>query len=100
MLACWVEDPNSEYVKKHLARIPDYLWMAEDGMKMQSFGSQSWDAALAMQALLSCNITREIGSVLNSGHDFIKNSQVYAVIFFFCNNPLPTYLFIMRCISN
>lgn len=76
MLACWVEDPNSEYVKKHFARIPDYLWMAEDGMKMQSFGSQSWDAALAMQALLSCNIPHEIGPALNTGHQFIKNSQV------------------------
>lgn len=35
MLACWVEDPSGEYFKKHLARIPDYLWVAEDGMTMQ-----------------------------------------------------------------
>lgn len=35
LLACWVEDPNSEAYKRHLARIPDYLWLAEDGMKMQ-----------------------------------------------------------------
>lgn len=35
MLACWVEDPNKDYLKKHLARIPDYLWVVEDGMKMQ-----------------------------------------------------------------
>ena len=35
MLACWAEDPNGDYFKKHLARIPDYLWVAEDGMKMQ-----------------------------------------------------------------
>lgn len=35
MLACWVEDPNGDYFKKHLARIPDYMWVAEDGMKMQ-----------------------------------------------------------------
>lgn len=35
MLACWAEEPNSDYFKKHLARIPDYLWVAEDGMKMQ-----------------------------------------------------------------
>ena len=76
MLACWIEDPNSESVKKHLARLPDYFWMAEDGMKIQSFGSQSWDAALAMGALLSCNITHEIETVLNNGHQFIKNSQV------------------------
>ncbi|CAK7345821.1 unnamed protein product [Dovyalis caffra] len=36
MLCCWVEDPNSEAYKCHLARIKDYLWVAEDGMKMQA----------------------------------------------------------------
>lgn len=35
MLACWIEDPNGDYFKKHLARIPDYMWVAEDGLKMQ-----------------------------------------------------------------
>ena len=35
MLCCWVEDPNSEAFKLHLPRIHDYLWVAEDGMKMQ-----------------------------------------------------------------
>lgn len=35
MLSCWIEDPNSEAFKLHLARVVDYLWVAEDGMKMQ-----------------------------------------------------------------
>ena len=35
MLCCWVEDPNSKAFKLHLPRIFDYLWIAEDGMKMQ-----------------------------------------------------------------
>lgn len=35
MICCWVEDPNSEAYKCHLSRIKDYLWVAEDGMKMQ-----------------------------------------------------------------
>uniref|UniRef100_A0A2P2MRY5 Germanicol synthase n=2 Tax=Rhizophora mucronata TaxID=61149 RepID=A0A2P2MRY5_RHIMU len=76
MLACWVEDPNGDYFKKHLARIPDYIWVAEDGMKMQSFGSQQWDTGFAIQALLATNLTDEIGDVLRRGHDFIKKSQV------------------------
>ncbi|GLT78999.1 hypothetical protein SLA2020_505130 [Shorea laevis] len=76
MLACWVEDPNGDYFKKHLARIPDYIWVAEDGMTMQSFGSQEWDAGLAVQALLASNLVDEIGPVLKRGHDFIKKSQV------------------------
>lgn len=76
MLACWVEDPNGDYFKKHLARIPDYLWVAEDGMKMQSFGSQEWDTGFAIQALLASNMSDEIGPTLMKGHDFIKKSQV------------------------
>lgn len=35
MLCCWIEDPNSDAFKMHLARVVDYLWVAEDGMKMQ-----------------------------------------------------------------
>lgn len=76
MLACWVEDPSGVCFKKHLARIPDYLWVSEDGMKMQSFGSQLWDASLAIQALLATDLTHEIGPILKKGHDFIKVSQV------------------------
>ncbi|KAI9185997.1 hypothetical protein LWI28_012872 [Acer negundo] len=76
MLACWVDDPNGDYFKKHLARIPDYLWVAEDGMKMQSFGSQLWDTGFALQALLASNFTDEIFPVLKRGHEFIKASQV------------------------
>ncbi|KAK2988488.1 hypothetical protein RJ640_007421 [Escallonia rubra] len=35
------KNPNGDEFKHHLARVPDYIWLAEDGMKMQSFGSQS-----------------------------------------------------------
>ncbi|WJX81363.1 Beta-amyrin synthase [Trifolium repens] len=76
MLACWVEDPNGDAFKKHLARVPDYLWISEDGMTMQSFGSQEWDAGFAVQALLATNLIEEIGPALAKGHDFIKKSQV------------------------
>ncbi|KAI3974432.1 hypothetical protein MKX01_017925 [Papaver californicum] len=76
MLACWVEDPNSEAFKKHLARVPDYLWVAEDGLRMQSFGSQMWDTGFGVQALLASDLTDELGSTLKKGHEFIKASQV------------------------
>ncbi|KAL5547396.1 hypothetical protein UlMin_007083 [Ulmus minor] len=76
MLACWVEDPNGDYFKKHLARIPDYIWVAEDGIKMQSFGSQHWDTSFTIQAMLAANLPEEIGETLARGHDFLKKSQV------------------------
>ncbi|XP_058728762.1 beta-amyrin synthase-like isoform X3 [Vicia villosa] len=76
MLSCWVEDPNGDAFKKHLARISDYLWISEDGMTMQSFGSQEWDVGLAIQTLLATNLVEEIGPTLAKGRDFIKKSQI------------------------
>ncbi|CAN1340506.1 Lupeol synthase [Linum perenne] len=76
LMACWVEDPNSEAYRRHLARLPDYYWLAEDGLKMQTFGSQTWDAAFAVQAIMSSNLCNEYGQTLRKAHDFIKASQV------------------------
>ncbi|KAK6263743.1 hypothetical protein SCA6_019177 [Theobroma cacao] len=76
MLACWLENPTGDYFKKHLARIADYLWVGEDGMKMQSFGSQVWDSSFALQALLASDLTNDIRPTLMKGHDFLKHSQV------------------------
>ncbi|XP_027085286.1 lupeol synthase [Coffea arabica] len=76
LLACWVEDPHSEAFKRHLARLPDYFWVAEDGLKLQTFGSQAWEAALSIQAVLSSNLAEEYGPMLKKAHDFIKASQV------------------------
>jgi hypothetical protein len=33
MVCRWIENPNSDAFKKHLPRIYDYFWLAEDGMK-------------------------------------------------------------------
>ncbi|KAL8191563.1 hypothetical protein R6Q57_028294 [Mikania cordata] len=76
LIATWVEDPNGDAYKRHLARIPDYFWVAEDGMKMQSFGCQMWDAAFAIQAIMASNLAEEFGSTLRKAHDFVKSSQV------------------------
>lgn len=76
MLVCWVEDANGDYFRRHLARIKDYVWLGEDGIKMQSFGSQVWDTSLALQALIASNLSDETGPALKEGHSFIKNSQV------------------------
>ncbi|KAJ8445210.1 LOW QUALITY PROTEIN: hypothetical protein Cgig2_024416 [Carnegiea gigantea] len=76
LIACWVEDPSSDRFKRHLARIPDYLWIAEDGMKMQSFGSQMWDEAFAIQAILASGLIEDYAPTLRKAHDFVKASQV------------------------
>uniref|UniRef100_A0A0E0JVD3 cycloartenol synthase n=1 Tax=Oryza punctata TaxID=4537 RepID=A0A0E0JVD3_ORYPU len=77
MLACWIEDPNSEAFKLHIPRVHDYLWIAEDGMKMQGYnGSQLWDTAFTVQAIVATGLIEEFGPTLKLAHDYIKKTQV------------------------
>ncbi|KAG8058086.1 hypothetical protein GUJ93_ZPchr0002g24799 [Zizania palustris] len=77
MLVCWIEDPNSEAFKLHLPRVHDYLWVAEDGMKMQGYnGSQLWDTAFTVQAMVSTGLIEEFGPTLKLAHDYIRKTQV------------------------
>ncbi|XP_050208772.1 lupeol synthase-like [Mercurialis annua] len=76
MLACWVEDPNGETFKKHLARVPDYIWIAEDGMKIKFMGSQLWDTSFVLQALLASNLGSEMGPTIQKAYNFIKDTQI------------------------
>lgn len=46
MLACWIEDPNSEAFKLHIPRVYEYLWLAEDGMKMMVLSGFLWPFCL------------------------------------------------------
>ena len=40
-----------------MMRVADYLWIAEDGMKMQGYnGSQCWDTSFAIQAVWECGL--------------------------------------------
>ncbi|KAL3643641.1 hypothetical protein CASFOL_014456 [Castilleja foliolosa] len=76
MMCWWAHDPNGDEFKHHLARVPDYLWLAEDGMKMQSFGSQLWDSTLATQAVIATGMVEEYGDCLRKAHFYIKESQL------------------------
>ncbi|KAK3015624.1 hypothetical protein RJ639_005470, partial [Escallonia herrerae] len=77
MVCCWVEDPKSTANKMHISRIKDFLWVAEDGMKMQGYnGSQLWDASFAVQAICATKLVSEYGSMLKKTNEFIKISQV------------------------
>ncbi|KAJ4808205.1 Terpene cyclase/mutase family member [Rhynchospora pubera] len=77
MLCCWIEDPCSDAFKLHIPRIYDYLWIAEDGMKMQGYdGTQLWDTAFTVQAIYSTGLVHEYLSTLYRAHDFIKHTQI------------------------
>ncbi|AQK41043.1 Camelliol C synthase [Zea mays] len=76
MLCCWIEKSNSDAFKRHLARVADFLWIGEDGMKVRVCAGQLWDVAFAVQAILACNIAEEYRGTLKKAHDFIKASQI------------------------
>ncbi|XP_004602367.1 lanosterol synthase [Sorex araneus] len=80
MLVRWyVDGPSSSAFQEHISRIPDYLWLGLDGMKMQGTnGSQIWDTSFAIQALLeaSAELRPEFSSCLQKAHEFLRTSQV------------------------
>lgn len=68
---------ESEQFKKHYERWFDYLWLAEDGMKMNGYnGSQLWDTAFAVQAVKEGGMEKEFPMFVESALDFIDKSQV------------------------
>ena len=68
---------NLDAHKKHTERIRDYLWIAEDGMKMQGYnGSQLWDTAFAAQAIFESGLARDFKTCLAKVHNFLDVTQV------------------------
>nr|DBA19921.1 TPA: hypothetical protein GDO54_015677 [Pyxicephalus adspersus] len=80
MLVRWhVDGIESTAFKEHVDRIPDYLWLGLDGMKMQGTnGSQLWDTAFAIQAFLEAGAhkKKQFQKVLESAHEFLRVSQI------------------------
>ena len=63
--------------RRHLARVPDYLWVAEDGMKMQGYSNSTlWDTAFAVQAIHSTGLASEFTRCLCKAHAAIEAAQV------------------------
>uniref|UniRef100_A0A8C8DQQ5 Lanosterol synthase (2,3-oxidosqualene-lanosterol cyclase) n=1 Tax=Oryzias sinensis TaxID=183150 RepID=A0A8C8DQQ5_9TELE len=62
MLVRWyVDGASSAAFQEHVSRIPDYLWLGLDGMKMQGTnGSQLWDTCFAVQAFLEVRSTHPL----------------------------------------
>ncbi len=68
---------NSEQFQKHVARWKDYLWVAEDGMKMQGYNSSTfWDTAFAMQALVESKAYTSFPEIMQKGYRFFDVAQV------------------------
>jgi len=68
---------NNPNVLNHMMRIPDFLWLAEDGLKMQGYnGSQCWDTSFAIQAISECNLLDEFPQLSKKVWSFLERSQI------------------------
>jgi len=73
----FAEGADSERYKKHLDRIYDYLWLSDDGMKMQGYnGSQLWDTTFAVQAIIDSGLASTAEDAIKNAYDFIDYTQV------------------------
>ncbi|MCK5189995.1 MAG: hypothetical protein KAR12_08060, partial [Methylococcales bacterium] len=64
---------------KHVKRWFDYLWVAEDGMKMTGYnGSQFWDVAFTTRAILESDIGGLFKKTLEKSYHFIDIMQIRA----------------------
>lgn len=70
-------DINNPAVRCHLVRVPDYLWVAEDGMKMQGYnGSQCWDTSFAVQAVWECGLLDEFPMLSAKVWAYLERTQI------------------------
>ncbi len=78
------ERPDGPEVQAHLLRLPDYLWEARDGVKMNGYNSSElWDTAFAVQAIVATGETERMRPTLARAHRFIADQQVLE------NTPRP-----------
>lgn len=78
MLSIWYsKGRQSKQFQLHLNRVNDYLWLSEDGMKIQGYnGSQLWDTVFSVQAILETGLAHLYQTCLTSAYNYLDISQV------------------------
>lgn len=80
LLNAWVwhfEAPGGPELQRHHRRMPEYLWRAADGLKMQGYNSSElWDTAFAAQALMATGRLSRVRASLEGAHRFIEQNQI------------------------
>jgi len=71
------KDLKNPAVQNHIMRIADYLWIAEDGMKMQGYnGSQCWDTSFAIQAMYEAKLMDVFPNVSCKVWSYLERTQI------------------------
>lgn len=68
---------QSREFQAHVARVPAYLWVAEDGMKVQGYnGSMIWDTSFAIQAADEAGLSNVFPNSCARAWEFLVREQV------------------------
>jgi squalene/oxidosqualene cyclase-like protein len=69
--------PGGPELAEHVRRLPEYLYAAPDGTKMQGYhSSQLWDTAFAVQAVAASGQAERHRPMLRAAQQFIVRNQV------------------------
>jgi squalene/oxidosqualene cyclase-like protein len=70
-------DLKNYKVVNHMMRAQDYLWVAEDGMKMQGYnGSQCWDTSFCIQALYEADLLDAFPELTKKAWGYFERTQI------------------------
>jgi lanosterol synthase len=77
-LAIWHRyGKESKQFQAHVSHWKDYLWLAEDGMKMQGYnGAQFWETAFTLNAINESEVGQEYEESLSRLYKFLDISQI------------------------
>jgi len=68
---------ESEYFRRHIARVDDYIWVAEDGVKMQGYnGSQCWDTSFTVRAMVEGGLAEEFPECVRKVYSYLDRTQI------------------------
>lgn len=80
MLSVWIDsdkDNNCKSFQMHIPRVDDYLWTAEDGVKMQGYnGSQCWDTSFAIQAIVEGDLVQAFPQCALNVYSYLERTQI------------------------
>ena len=79
-LACHIHDgPDSYSVKRHRERLPEFLWMKDEGLLVNGTnGVQTWDTAFLIQAVIEAGLAEdpEWKPTLTKALEFLEDQQI------------------------
>ncbi len=70
-------NPGGPEVRRHLKKLPDYLWNSEHGINMNSYNSsQLWDTCFAVHAISASGQQQDYQKTLACASAFIIDNQI------------------------